>query len=617
MIKEPLFSVIVLSSASNLKKGRSVRHCLDSLYRQKQGGFELIVVENSRLKSQKIQNLAVISSVLNEARRSSISARIISIRKDFSPGYARNAGAKKACGKFLVFMDDDTILLTKDALARLSKYCQQRSWGFGAKRFWTFPLNWFEKHSEDLLGENPLVSMQYRKPVPTDRNNNPEIAGFSFIGNFGYCQRELFKVSGGFPSFRDYGFEDDLLMYKLYKLDPDVAVLSDISVVHVNHKLCWRKTNLIPYLKYLSRDNIFWFHPYNIVNGRRDLAIEKKGAHHLDYRVENAYQQYLNSAPADIKQKDKKSLLIWHKKHQLNRIDYCLMLYRLLSAGTIENFVTLSHADFDNLIPFLKSLTDAGLILINKDGSIRKRFIFKTFPNHEIRKTTSRSFQLKQKLNQFPCNALSRKRRYAFIRSRYPFTDYLKFALIGDDDLLAFDIGRLAWIELSVLEKDIDLIREIRKALPSVNAVQTDFCLRQKTSLAVQSFLTDPPYTLNGALLFILRGLEQMDISPGVKEFYVVLNRHMMGRNFDKLCQILADCAIILFETVGNFSQYPLPNEYPEKQRAETFLNLIGINSSILKTSSSSDLFIFRTFKPNLDKLSRQIDFKKIYTHYH
>jgi len=58
-------------------------------------------------------------------------------------------------------------------------------------------------------------------------------------------------------------------------------------------------------------------------------------------------------------------------------------------------------------------------------------------------------------------------------------------------------------------------------------------------------------------------------------------------------------------------------NEYPEKQRAETFLNLIGINSSILKTSSSSDLFIFRTFKPNLDKLSRQIDFKKIYTHYH
>ena len=92
---KPLVSIII----PNYNKGRLVRHSLDSLIRQTSGDWEAIVVDDCSTDSSWdfIQEYVAkderIKVYRNEANRGG--------------NYSRNFGAKKAQGKYLIFLDSD------------------------------------------------------------------------------------------------------------------------------------------------------------------------------------------------------------------------------------------------------------------------------------------------------------------------------------------------------------------------------------------------------------------------------------------------------------------------------------------------------------------------------
>lgn len=77
-----------------------------------------------------------------------------------------------------------------------------------------------------LHGKIDLLLKITGKPEPGARGDEDTYLGqYSFIGNFGFCHARLFHEVGGFAEFPSYGYEDDWLMFKLYKATKNILSL--------------------------------------------------------------------------------------------------------------------------------------------------------------------------------------------------------------------------------------------------------------------------------------------------------------------------------------------------------------------------------------------------------
>ena len=88
----------------------------------------------------------------------------------------------------------------------------------------------------------------------------------------------------------------------------------------------------------------------------------------------------------------------------------------------------------------------------------------------------------------------------------------------------------------------------------------------------------------------------------------------MLGKEYYKINQILSECGISLYDCEKNISHYEFPEHFSENIRAISFFEELNLNKS-LNTSSTSDLFIYRTTYPNLDLLKQKINASLIYDH--
>lgn len=155
-------------------------------------------------------------------------------------GAARNLGVSYAQAPWIVFVDDDTIVLG-DSLRRLASQVRQDAfWTCAQRRYvpWATPmgqvlqaaqrqeLSWLLQHSTPVPGlEEPSQRFQvlYR---------------LSFIGCFGIVPRRLFDAVGGFdPQFSGWGGEDTDLMIRLFDVAPLVSLFGDHVCFHLDHVL--------------------------------------------------------------------------------------------------------------------------------------------------------------------------------------------------------------------------------------------------------------------------------------------------------------------------------------------------------------------------------------------
>ncbi len=94
------------------------------------------------------------------------------------------------------------------------------------------------------------------------------------------------------------------------------------------------------------------------------------------------------------------------------------------------------------------------------------------------------------------------------------------------------------------------------------------------------------------------------------------MNEAMMGKSLFYLQNILSSAGIYLSSVVKNFSHYNLPLNYDEKRRANRFARKIEVCPNFIHLSSSSNLYIFKTNKFNIEKIQKFINQKSIYDHY-
>jgi len=615
------FSVVILSSDSHVNKGESVFHCLQSILNQKSPPFEVILVENSTFKN-KIY-LEKIKKFSKKFKNKGIQFVLVDNPKKISRGEARNCGAEIAKGDVLIFLDDDTVLFEDDSFTKMFDKADKFHFGYGAIRYWTQPQGWFESNSDLILsdlekGENPFCDHLGEDNSKSRKSTLDILQSHTFIGNFGFCRKTLLDSVGGFPSFNAYGYEDDCLMFRLFQENGNYVILNCISVAHVNHEIDDKESNVLEYYNILKESGYFWFDVKKTFESQEQLSVEQVceslSAYHPDYRVLNAYAQYKNYIAPHVNPSNNE---LWIKHKQYSFIDYCHTLKALTVSSCLNEFVVNSRADFDTLIPFLNSCIKAGLIQIDVDGVITDTLNFRYFENRlDVENLNKITFlNPGSSLNQFPCDVDSRNRRLDLIKERYPYADHLRIGVIGDDDLLTPLLNTQGWIETCTLDADKKVLQAINDLCGFAEIHECNLENEVSQINSVETFITDPPYTLHGALLFILRGLELMTFSGETKEFYVILNEKMLGAYMKELQKILLQNGVWLYEIRSNFSQYKIPTHFEERSRANKFLESNKIDLQSLEYSSSSALFIFRTINPNINSISKSLNFKKIYKH--
>ncbi|MFA7717775.1 MAG: bis-aminopropyl spermidine synthase family protein [Candidatus Absconditabacterales bacterium] len=606
---------MILTSDSHIEKGFCLKHCLLSVLGQKFKDYEIIIIDNSKTLDSHILIKNVVDDIVKQDG-SFVSVHVVRPPAPLSRGSGRTFGGKFCNGDYIIFLDDDAIILSEDAFSKIDRYSQKYDFGYGAKRYWTKPSLRFKENS-DIIFDGMIKGEKIFKHhlgfaprfIRGDIDNT--LQNLSFIGHFGFCKKSLFDLIGGYPDFPGCDFEDDYFMYKCFQSCGKFVKLDDIQVVHVTHSLnkvgC---SNIVYYLNLLKKEGIFWFHVGKTLRENcTEYAelIEVLHEYHPDYRVIEGYNHYQK-----IMKKQKKL----PRSVTYGIQDYCILLNKLLHNISLNDFVRSSDADFDNMIPVIQSFVESQLIFISKSGKIKDLLCFKTFPDNNIQ--IDNNIIPKSIFNQFPCDAQSRENRLSLIRERYPLTDHINIALLGDDDLVSILLGNENRIHVDVVEVDTQITKIISDVnLPNIRVFNEDLRKKGKiTGISAKTFFIDPPYTKNGILLFIYKGLQLLTFnSHDIQEFYVIMNQSMTKNFIDKIQLILSASGVRIHEVRSGFSNYHLPKSYAEYTRAMKFLDYYTIPQENLTYSSSSSLYIFRTSNPNLDLLWENINIDMIYNH--
>lgn len=333
--------------------------------------------------------------------------------------------------------------------------------------------------------------------------------------------------------------------------------------------------------------------------------------------IDELYNDYCKLLPLDLAdEKDAEKINTWKNDIRYSQADFARLLNILCTSTSLDEFVKGSGGDFDNLAGIVKVAVMSGVVTISKSGSI-------TANDEKLKTISIDSDQLNTGItpnadyNQFPCDEESADRRAKYILSRHPYTKSLKVGLIGDDDFISLRFLNLPTISTIVIEKDERIIDTIRQAKEDSDTFIIEQDVREITSsYDIDTFVTDPPYTFDGSLAFIVCGLSMMGEQKG-KEFYVILNPTMMGSRLFRLIEALAQNGITVINIEKNISNYRLPGNFSERHRADKFLEELGIDGKSLQYSSSSTMYTFFT-KTNVDtnKLRKFLSEDKIYEHY-
>ena len=124
-------SIIIPTYNSKSEKKNCIEIALMSLLNQTLKDFEVIIVDNATNDD----TLASLLPLFGLYSKNGIGINVIGCEMRGNKCLARNMGAEAAKGEILVFMDDDTVLITDDALGYISNNLQRCQFACGAQRF--------------------------------------------------------------------------------------------------------------------------------------------------------------------------------------------------------------------------------------------------------------------------------------------------------------------------------------------------------------------------------------------------------------------------------------------------------------------------------------------------
>jgi len=340
----------------------------------------------------------------------------------------------------------------------------------------------------------------------------------------------------------------------------------------------------------------------------------------LDPVIEKLHGDYCQRLPLDLLNTSESKIKSWQRNHQLSKWEFARILSRLQRQHQISQMPQLGlDIDFDNLYPILLSLHAHGHLSFQKHQyriaglpkplSLPPRAYIEN--DFSIRPNAS--------YNQFPCTFNSRLKRIERLLADYPYVTDLKVGLMGDDDGMALTLAQWTPFIPVVFEADPQILTTIETA-----RVQHNLCLEiHETNLAqieplktnIDTFIADPPYTLQGILAFLYHGLSCLKTFD---RFYLLANQMMLGRS-DKhqFLLYLTECGATLQSLQHQFNAYPLPENFREFVDLDAEIKCMGGVLPVKSLSSASSLYVFELSDLNLDRLTSRLNPEKsIYTRY-
>lgn len=147
-----------------------------------------------------------------------------------NPSWARNQGAKKAKGKYLVFLDNDT-LVKKGWLDQVVKFMDQHpKVGAGQLKLLRMGSNKFDS-AGDLLTSNGFLAERAREAEDKGQFDKAEKI-FSGKGAAMLVRKDVFEKVGGFDETYVYYWEEPDLFWRVWQAGYEVRFLWMGTVWH-------------------------------------------------------------------------------------------------------------------------------------------------------------------------------------------------------------------------------------------------------------------------------------------------------------------------------------------------------------------------------------------------
>jgi len=236
-----IFSIIIVSF--NTKE--LLNDCLQSIFDYLVGEFEVIVIDNASTDG----------SIEMLKQKFTGKVQVISSDKNFGFGGANNLAVKQAQGKYLFFLNSDT-LITENIIPKLFD-CLENNENIGVLApMLLLPDGQDQQYAH---GRFPTIITSIKKDnnwyKPKDSWLETEwVSGAALI-----ISKELFERSGGFDDHYFMYFEDIDLCKTVHDLDFKIAVLPSISIVHLGGKSL-QKFNQRKHLYYQSQNYFYLKH---------------------------------------------------------------------------------------------------------------------------------------------------------------------------------------------------------------------------------------------------------------------------------------------------------------------------------------------------------------------
>ncbi len=201
-MKKPFFSIVI----PTLDEEKFVPQLLDDLVKQEEKSFEVVVVDGNSQDE-------TVKTVLSYKKR--LPLQLVQTNRS-NVAYQRNLGAKKARGKYLVFLDADVRL--PHTFLRLIKAAIDNT---KQKLVTTYITSDSGDIRDELICILTNWGVRFSKFI-----KKPFIEGYDFI-----IERKLFFAIGGFNQKIVFG-EDTDLSFRLYKIGYSPLILTEPKLIY-------------------------------------------------------------------------------------------------------------------------------------------------------------------------------------------------------------------------------------------------------------------------------------------------------------------------------------------------------------------------------------------------
>jgi GT2 family glycosyltransferase len=222
-----------------------LRDCMRSIYKRTTGvRFEIVVVDNGSTDGS-----------TDAAKRDFPDAIVVRAGKNLGYGHGNNLGSRRSSGKYLLFLNDDTVLLN-NAVKGFFEFAEghpelrigaigpllRDGKGDAANSFGDFPHPFSQV---PIILENLGITHRERKAIEASRRSSRKWFPSDFVSGAAlFVPRKVFEEMGGFDEDFFLYFEETELQYRMAASSLRRYVLDGPLIIHLGGGGCARSNRI-------------------------------------------------------------------------------------------------------------------------------------------------------------------------------------------------------------------------------------------------------------------------------------------------------------------------------------------------------------------------------------